>query len=199
MSCWSTACRTSWRAASCWPAFSYTWTTDTVMRWGGRAFYFVITRVLSFSAMPSRLQSKNIIFYRILSYQYHILSYFIISYFKYVGIKITFGLCCTTYVILPSLRVICYCTVSVCFLYRCDISKRILNIRILKLRKIKMLPELKLKNIDSKNIGIGIALWKRFIFSEGDTVLLSVFRIRIRVFSLLRIRVFKVRIRPLKN
>ena len=33
-----------------------------------------------------------------------------------------------------------------------------------------MLPELKLKNIDSKNIGIGIALWKRFIFSEGDTV-----------------------------
>ena len=62
-----------------------------------------------------------------------------------------------------------------------------------------MLPELKLKNIDSKNIGIGIALWKRFIFSEGDTVLLSVFRIRIRVFSLLRIRVFKVRIRPLIN
>ena len=55
-----------------------------------------------------------------------------------------------------------------------------------------MLPELKLKNIDSKNIGIGIALWKRFIFSEGDTVLLS-------VFSPLRIWVFKVRIRPLKN
>ena len=42
----------------------------------GRAFYFVITRVLSFSAMPSRLQSKNIIF--IVFYHINIIFYHII-------------------------------------------------------------------------------------------------------------------------